>query len=261
MNGSCAGGTGAFIDQMATLLDVSVDQLDQMALRAEKVYPIASRCGVFAKSDIQPLLNQGARREDIAASIFQAVVDQTVSGLAQGRRIQGNVLFLGGPLSFLQGLRNAFTKTLQLDGEHAHFPEDGRTFVAYGSALSACALPDAYTLTQLQEMLAQAQTQTALVADKPLFSYPEEYQRFQERHAAHDVARSDYRTYAGKAYLGIDAGSTTTKIVLLSENHELLYDFYASNKGQPLDCIKRELSALYEGLSPDCTICGSSQRS
>ena len=143
MNGSCAGGTGAFIDQMATLLDVSVDQLDQMALRAEKVYPIASRCGVFAKSDIQPLLNQGARREDIAASIFQAVVDQTVSGLAQGRRIQGNVLFLGGPLSFLQGLRNAFTKTLQLDGEHAHFPEDGRTFVAYGSALSACALPDA----------------------------------------------------------------------------------------------------------------------
>ena len=257
MNGSCAGGTGAFIDQMATLLDVSVDQLDQMALRAEKVYPIASRCGVFAKSDIQPLLNQGARREDIAASIFQAVVDQTVSGLAQGRRIQGNVLFLGGPLSFLQGLRNAFTKTLQLDEEHAHFPEDGRTFVAYGSALSACALPDAYTLTQLQEMLAQAQTQTALVADKPLFSYPEEYQRFQERHAAHDVARSDYRTYAGKAYLGIDAGSTTTKIVLLSENHELLYDFYASNKGQPLDCIKRELSALYEGLSPDCTICGS----
>ena len=221
------------------------------------MYPIASRCGVFAKSDIQPLLNQGARREDIAASIFQAVVDQTVSGLAQGRRIQGNVLFLGGPLSFLQGLRNAFTKTLQLDEEHAHFPEDGRTFVAYGSALSACALPDAYTLTQLQEMLAQAQTQTALVADKPLFSYPEEYQRFQERHAAHDVARSDYRTYAGKAYLGIDAGSTTTKIVLLSENHELLYDFYASNKGQPLDCIKRELSALYEGLSPDCTICGS----
>ena len=257
MNGSCAGGTGAFIDQMATLLDVSVDQLDQMALRAEKVYPIASRCGVFAKSDIQPLLNQGARREDIAASIFQAVVDQTVSGLAQGRRIQGNVLFLGGPLSFLQGLRNAFTKTLQLDEEHAHFPEDGRTFVAYGSALSACALPDAYTLTQLQEMLAQAQTQTALVADKPLFSYPEEYQRFQERHAAHDVTRGDYRTYTGKAYLGIDAGSTTTKIVLLSENHELLYDFYASNKGQPLDCIKRELSALYEGLSPDCTICGS----
>ena len=135
MNGSCAGGTGAFIDQMATLLDVSVDQLDKMAQAAEKVYPIASRCGVFAKSDIQPLLNQGARREDIAASIFQAVVDQTVSGLAQGRRIAGNVLFLGGPLSFLQGLRNAFTRTLELDEEHALFPEDGRTFVAYGLSL------------------------------------------------------------------------------------------------------------------------------
>ena len=257
MNGSCAGGTGAFIDQMATLLDVSVDQLDQMALRAEKVYPIASRCGVFAKSDIQPLLNQGARREDIAASIFQAVVDQTVSGLAQGRRISGNVLFLGGPLSFLQGLRNAFTKTLELDEEHALFPEDGRTFVAYGSAVSASSLTDTYTLNELEEMLRNAKTQTALVADKPLFSYPEEYERFRERHAAHDVARGDYRTYAGKAYLGIDAGSTTTKIVLLSENHELLYEFYASNKGQPLDCIQRELSALYEGLSPDCTICGS----
>ncbi|WP_298483013.1 acyl-CoA dehydratase activase [uncultured Ruminococcus sp.] len=257
MNGSCAGGTGAFIDQMATLLDVSVDQLDKMALSAEKVYPIASRCGVFAKSDIQPLLNQGARREDIAASIFQAVVDQTVSGLAQGRRIQGNVLFLGGPLSFLQGLRNAFTKTLGLDEAHAHFPEDGRTFVAYGSALSAAALTETYTLEQLGELLRTAETQTALVADKPLFSYPEEYQRFQERHAAHDVARGDYRTYKGKAYLGIDAGSTTTKMVLLSENHELLYDFYASNKGQPLDCVKRELTELYEGLSPDCTICGS----
>ena len=257
MNGSCAGGTGAFIDQMATLLDVSVDQLDKMAQAAEKVYPIASRCGVFAKSDIQPLLNQGARREDIAASIFQAVVDQTVSGLAQGRRIAGNVLFLGGPLSFLQGLRNAFTRTLELDEEHALFPEDGRTFVAYGSAVSASSLTDTYTLTELEELLRNAKTQTALVADKPLFSYPEEYQRFQERHAAHDVARGDYRTYAGKAYLGIDAGSTTTKIVLLSEDHKLLYEFYASNKGQPLDCIQRELSALYADLSPDCQICGS----
>ncbi len=257
MNGSCAGGTGAFIDQMATLLDVSVDELDKMALAADKVYPIASRCGVFAKSDIQPLLNQGARREDIAASIFQAVVDQTVSGLAQGRQIKGNVLFLGGPLSFLQGLRNAFTKTLHLDGDHAVFPEDGRTFVAFGSALSAAALTDTYTLSQLAELLEQSETQTALVADKPLFGYQEEYDRFQQRHAAHDVKRLDYRTYSGKAYLGIDAGSTTTKMVLLSENHELLYEYYASNKGQPLDCVKRELTTLYEGLSADCTICGS----
>ncbi len=257
MNGTCAGGTGAFIDQMATLLDVSVDQLDKMALSAEKVYPIASRCGVFAKSDIQPLLNQGARREDIAASIFQAVVDQTVSGLAQGRKIAGNVLFLGGPLSFLQGLRNAFTKTLSLDAEHACFPEDGRTFVAYGCALSAASLQETYTLETLAKMLEQAQTQTTLIADAPLFTYPEEYERFQARHNGHDVARGDYTTYAGKAYLGIDAGSTTTKIVLISEKHELLYEYYASNKGQPLDCVKRELTALYENLSPDCTICGS----
>lgn len=257
MNGSCAGGTGAFIDQMATLLDVSVDTLDQMALSAEKVYPIASRCGVFAKSDIQPLLNQGARREDIAASIFQAVVDQTVSGLAQGRKIAGNVLFLGGPLSFLQGLRSAFTRTLELDEEHAYFPEDGRTFVAYGSALSALSVKETYTLEQLAQMLAHAETQTALVADAPLFSYQEEYQRFQQRHASHDVARGDYKTYRGKAYLGIDAGSTTTKIVLLSEDHKLLYSYYASNKGQPLDCVKQELTALYDELSPDCEICGS----
>lgn len=257
MNGSCAGGTGAFIDQMATLLDMSVTQLDQMALSAKKVYPIASRCGVFAKSDIQPLFNQGARREDIAASIFQAVVDQTVSGLAQGRRIQGNVLFLGGPLSFLQGLRNAFTETLHLDEEHAIFPEDGRTFVAYGSALSAYDLNDTYTLVQIADLLEHAETQTALNADKPLFSYKEEYERFQARHAAHDVKRRDFKSYTGKAYLGIDAGSTTTKIVLMSEEHELLYDFYASNKGQPLDCVKRELSGLYENLSPKCTIVGS----
>ena len=246
MNGSCAGGTGAFIDQMATLLDVSVDQLDKMAQAAEKVYPIASRCGVFAKSDIQPLLNQGARREDIAASIFQAVVDQTVSGLAQGRRIAGNVLFLGGPLSFLQGLRNAFTRTLELDEEHALFPEDGRTFVAYGSAVSASSLTDTYTLTELEELLRNAKTQTALVADKPLFSYPEEYQRFQERHAAHDVARGDYRTYAGKAYLGIDAGSTTTKLVLMSDHYETLYRYYSSNQGNPVQIVREQLQKIYE---------------
>ena len=137
MNGSCAGGTGAFIDQMATLLGVTADELDRLALQAEQVYPIASRCGVFAKSDIQPLLNQGARREDISASIFQAVVDQTVSGLAQGRQIQGKVLFLGGPLSFQKGLRKAFVQTLGLDDAHAVFPDTAPVFVAYGCALFA----------------------------------------------------------------------------------------------------------------------------
>jgi len=138
MNGSCAGGTGAFIDQMATLLGVTVPEMDKMSLEAEKVYPIASRCGVFAKSDIQPLLNQGAKREDICASIFQAVVDQTVSGLAQGRTIEGKVLFLGGPLSFLKGLRRAFIKTLGLsEGENAVFPDEAPVFMALGCALFA----------------------------------------------------------------------------------------------------------------------------
>ena len=135
MNGTCAGGTGAFIDQMATLLGVSADQLDELSLHAQKIYPIASRCGVFAKSDIQPLLNQGARREDVAASIFQAVVDQTVSGLAQGRSIEGKVLFLGGPLFFLRGLKKAFVRTLGLDDEHAVFPPEAPVFVAYGCAI------------------------------------------------------------------------------------------------------------------------------
>ncbi len=287
MNGSCAGGTGAFIDQMATLLNVSVDELDKMSLNAEKIYPIASRCGVFAKSDIQPLLNQGARREDIAASIFQAVVDQTVSGLAQGRRIEGNVLFLGGPLSFLQGLRNAFMKTLKLNAEpaqlnplegtratgdaplptgsdtnskkhaNATFPDDARTFVGYGCALSAYDEHETFTLREIIDKLKKAKPVSNVVADKPLFSYPDEYDRFRARHAANDVPRGDARTYTGKAYLGIDAGSTTTKMVLISEAGQLLYDYYATNAGQPLDCIVKELSALYAILCPTCEICAS----
>ena len=257
MNGSCAGGTGAFIDQMATLLDMTADQLDQMALSAEKIYPIASRCGVFAKSDIQPLLNQGARREDIAASIFQAVVDQTVSGLAQGRKITGTVLFLGGPLSFLQGLRNAFTKTLHLDAEHAIFPEDGRTFVAYGCACSARQQRETFSIPQLMEMLQAAHAASSIISDEPLFDTPEEYEQFRERHAANDVQHGDFRTYQGKAYLGIDAGSTTTKMVLLAEDHTLLYEFYTSNKGQPLDCVIRALKEVYAQKHPELTICGS----
>ena len=141
MNGSCAGGTGAFIDQMATLMDVTADQLDQLALKHEKIYPIASRCGVFAKSDIQPILNQGGRKEDVAASIFQAVVDQTVAGLTQGRELKGKIVFLGGPLHFLMGLRERFVDTLKLDGDHAVFPQDGDCFAAIGAALCATDYP------------------------------------------------------------------------------------------------------------------------
>ncbi|MDD6270362.1 MAG: acyl-CoA dehydratase activase-related protein, partial [Oscillospiraceae bacterium] len=256
-NGTCAGGTGAFIDQMATLLNVTADQLDEMALRAEKTYPIASRCGVFAKSDIQPLLNQGARKEDIAASIFQAVVDQTVSGLAQGRKIEGKVLFLGGPLSFLEGLRTAFVETLHLDAGNAVFPEDGRTFVAYGCALSAMNQREAYTIEELTEKIMKASAENTVTSDPPLFSYPEEYERFKTRHASHDVERADFSTYEGNAYLGIDAGSTTTKMVVISEDNRLLYEFYTSNKGQPLDCITEALMDFYRKKSPSLTIAGS----
>ena len=216
MNGSCAGGTGAFIDQMATLLDVTVDELDQMALHADRTYPIAARCGVFAKSDIQPLLNQGAKRENVAASIYQAVVDQTVSGLAQGRKIQGYVLFLGGPLSFLQGLRNAFMHTLHLDAEHAIFPVDGRTFVAYGCALAAENSADKpVTGEALLKQIESAETNHTVIADKPLFGYQEEYDRFRERHAQNDVVHGDLHTYQGKSLTPRDRSNQNSYVDML----------------------------------------------
>ena len=245
MNGSCAGGTGAFIDQMATLLDMTADQLDEMALSAEKIYPIASRCGVFAKSDIQPLLNQGARREDIAASIFQAVVDQTVSGLAQGRKITGTVLFLGGPLSFLQGLRNAFTKTLHLDAEHAIFPEDGDCFAAMGAALCAAdyaAAPFEDVLKKLEESV---ETTTAVDTMPPLFNDQEEYDAFCARHNANHPPEVDAKTYTGPAWLGIDAGSTTTKLALITADGGLLYTYYHSNEGNPVAIVLEQLKEIY----------------
>ncbi|MCR4761539.1 MAG: acyl-CoA dehydratase activase [Oscillospiraceae bacterium] len=257
MNGSCAGGTGAFIDQMATLLGVSADELDRLSLQAEKRYPIASRCGVFAKSDIQPLLNQGARREDIAASIFQAVVDQTVSGLAQGRTIEGKVLFLGGPLSFLKGLREAFTRTLKLDDEHAVFPENAPVFVAYGCAMYAQQTVSPISLAEAQEMIASAETGGNTVTGEPLFRSRKDYEAFIERHKAHDLPFADLRTTTGKAYLGIDAGSTTTKLVLITESGDLLYQYYAANRGQPLDRIVKQLKKIYADKNPDLHICAS----
>lgn len=257
MNGSCAGGTGAFIDQMATLLGITADELDALSLKAEKRYPIASRCGVFAKSDIQPLLNQGARREDIAASIFQAVVDQTVSGLAQGRQIEGTVLFLGGPLSFLQGLREAFVRTLKLDGEHAIFPENAPVFVAYGCAMFAKQSEEAQPLTVLLEKLSNARTGGNTVTGEPLFASRREYEEFVERHKAHDLSFADLQTAKGDAYLGIDAGSTTTKIVLITEKGELLYQYYAANRGQPLDRIVKHITSIYTRKSPELQIRGA----
>ncbi len=257
MNGSCAGGTGAFIDQMATLLGITADELDELSLRAQKVYPIASRCGVFAKSDIQPLINQGARREDIAASIFQAVVDQTVSGLAQGRSIEGKVLFLGGPLFFLKGLKKAFVKTLGLDDEHAVFPDEAPVFVAYGCSVYASALDDSYTIKELTDKIASARVSDDIITGDPLFSSQAEYDEFINRHKKFDLGYADLRTYEGDAYLGIDAGSTTTKLVLITGDGKLLFSHYSSNQGQPLDKISAQIKKIYAEMNPKITIKGS----
>ena len=246
MNGSCAGGTGAFIDQMATLLGITTDEMDKLALKAEKIYPIASRCGVFAKSDIQPLLNQGAKREDIAASIFQAVVDQTVSGLAQGREIKGKVLFLGGPLSFQQGLRKAFVDSLKLSDENAVFPENAPCFMAYGCALHANEVSEVFKLDEVIERLDNAKMKDDIVTGEPLFASKAEYHEFVERHKKCDLAYENIETYKGEAYLGIDAGSTTTKLVLITPDGKLLYQHYTSNKGQPLNVISEKLKEIYK---------------
>ncbi len=257
MNGTCAGGTGAFIDQMATLLGITTDEMDNMALKAEKLYPIASRCGVFAKSDIQPLLNQGAKREDIAASIFQAVVDQTVSGLAQGREIKGKVLFLGGPLSFQKGLRKAFVSSLKLSDENAIFPENAPCFMAYGCALHAKESSEPMAIDEVIEKIKNAKANDDIVTGEPLFTSKEEYNKFVERHKACDLKYADINTYEGEAYLGIDAGSTTTKLVLITPKGELLYQHYCSSMGRPLDIISAKLKEIYELTGNRITIASS----
>ena len=258
MNGSCAGGTGAFIDQMATLLGITTDELDTLSMKAQKVYPIASRCGVFAKSDIQPLLNQGAKREDISASIFQAVVDQTVAGLSQGRKIEGNVLFLGGPLFFQQGLRNAFVKTLKLDEKTACFPQEAPVFVAYGSSLFAAnSEGEYYTPDQILSKIANGKTSDNVVTGERLFENRAEYEAFIERHSKNDLKYESIESYSGDAYLGIDAGSTTTKLALITPDGKLLYQYYASNKGQPLDRIIKKLKEIYTLAQGRINIAGS----
>lgn len=247
MNGSCAGGTGAFIDQMATLLNVSADELDKLSLSHEKLYPIASRCGVFAKTDIQPLLNQGARKEDIAASIYQAVVNQTIGGLAQGRKIEGKVMFLGGPLYYCTGLRERFVKTLALSEDEAVFPEYARISVAMGAAIYASRQNSVFTYKGFIASLENATTE-ATVANRlePLFDNEKEYEAFKERHAAASVDYVRPGDYEGEAYLGIDCGSTTTKLVLMSADRRIIYTYYGSNKGTPVDIIKEQLARIYE---------------
>lgn len=247
MNGSCAGGTGAFIDQMATLLDVSVSELDELSLRYEKLYPIASRCGVFAKSDIQPLINDGARKEDIAASIYQSVVNQTITGLAQGYEISGNVMFLGGPLYYCKGLRNRFKETLKLDDEHAVFPDYGRLCVAIGAALYSQKTDFSFTFDKIIENITysmehRAKSKTA----EPLFSSKEEYKEFLTRHKNYTIDFLEPSEYEGDVYVGIDCGSTTTKLVAITEDNKILYHYYSSNKGNPLSIVKEQLEEMYK---------------
>lgn len=258
MNGSCAGGTGAFIDQMATLLNITVDELDKLSLDAGRLYPIASRCGVFAKTDIQPLLNQGARKEDVAASIYQAVVNQTIAGLAQGKKIEGKVLFLGGPLYYCKGLGIRFKKTLGLDDEHAVFPEYGRYAVALGASYYAEKQQDTYTADSLIRAVENAGSVTSGKGRlKPLFENEDEYGEFVKRHAKSTVKNADIAEYKSKAYLGIDCGSTTTKLCLLSENNEILYSYYASNKGNPVEIVREQLTEIYKLLGDKIVIAGS----
>lgn len=256
MNGSCAGGTGAFIDQMATLLDITVEEMDALALKAQKVYPIASRCGVFAKSDIQPLLNQGASKADISASIFQAVVDQTVSGLAQGRRIKGKVLFLGGPLYFLKGLRRAFKTTLHLDDEHAVFPENAPCFMSVGAAMYAENAKEE-ELFDIVARLSSVSDSDDIATGEPLFATHEEYDAFVARHMRSDLQFEDIHKYEGDAYLGVDSGSTTTKLMLITPDNKILYSHYQSNNGQPLDIVANKLGEIYSLVGDRVTIRGA----
>ena len=239
MNGTCAGGTGAFIDQMATLLDVDAADMDALAGQHERVYTIASRCGVFAKSDIQPLLNQGAKKSDIAASIFYAVVNQTIGGLAQGRPVKGNILYLGGPLTFMPMLRRCFDEVLGVTGT---CPENSLYYVSLGAAYAAkerCDLPA--VIETLKQYVSHSEWETL----PPLFETEAEYEAFRARHAAADVPRGTLETLAGPAYLGIDAGSTTLKAVVTDESGALLHSAYLSNSGNPVPVIRDFLLDLY----------------
>lgn len=258
MNGTCAGGTGAFIDQMAALLLTDAEGLNELAKHYSTIYPIASRCGVFAKTDIQPLLNEGAAKADVAVSVLQAVVNQTISGLAQGRPISGHVALLGGPLHFMSELRQRFVETLKLPESHVIIPEDSQFFVAIGAALSS-RTEKSISYECLYERAPRIYSLSNTEKDElvPLFANEGEYQDFKRRHARSQVARTDLSTYQGRAYLGIDAGSTTTKIALISEEGSLLYSYYGSNGGSPLESTIQAFKRLYALLNSQTEIVNS----
>jgi len=255
MNGTCAGGTGSFIDQMSVLLNTDALGLNDLAADAQIIYPIASRCGVFAKTDVQPLLNEGARREDIAASIFQSVVTQTIGGLACGRPIRGNVAFLGGPLEYLPELQKRFEITLNLTPEMVQKPENAHLFVAKGAALAVAKEADCATFN-LQEIMARLNALGSTQGSEvhrldPLFANAKEYLAFKQRHAKATVPRRDINSYRGTAFLGIDAGSTTFKAVLTSIDGEILSSYYTSNKGEVLDTAKFALLEILSSIPVD----------
>ena len=256
MNGVCAGGTGAFIDHMAALLNTDAKGLNDLAANAKRIYTIASRCGVFAKTDIQALMNDGASKEDIAKSIFQAVVNQTIGNLAQGREITGNVAFLGGPLYFLPELKKRFVETLKMDPEKVVNVEDGAYFVAVGAALSEEAKE--LEFAGLTANLDKAEAGHGITRDErlALFRSAAEYDAFIERHNKDKVKRGDLSSYAGPVYVGIDAGSTTTKIVAIGRDKEILYTDYGSNQGSPLKIVIKELGGLYKAMPETAWIAG-----
>lgn len=254
MNGICAGGTGSFIDQMASLLQTDASGLNEYAKNYKAIYPIAARCGVFAKSDIQPLINEGATKEDLAASIFQAVVNQTISGLACGKPIRGNVAFLGGPLHFLSELKAAFVRTLHLTEEATIAPAHSHLFAAVGAAMNSTAEAEC-TLFELYDRLSHGiKMEFEVHRLEPLFRNQQEFDEFEARHAQHSVTKGDLQNYHGKCFLGIDAGSTTTKLALVGEDGTLLYSFYSSNNGSLLATTVRAMRQIHELLPDDVSI-------
>ena len=259
MNGTCAGGTGAFLDQMASLLNTDTSGLNELAKNYETIYPIASRCGVFAKTDIQPLLNEGARKEDIAASIFQAVVNQTISGLACGRPIRGKVAFLGGPLSYLSELRKRFIETLNLKDDEIIVPVEAHLLVAKGAALnSSHDNPiSAQRLKSKIGMLKSSKDQSSQPL-APLFYANSDYEAFKQRHDKDKVKRVDFKNFSGDCFIGIDAGSTTTKVAVIDRDGNLLYSLYQNNGGNPLKSVKEMLKKLYSEMPSGAKIryCG-----
>ncbi|MCI8511889.1 MAG: 2-hydroxyacyl-CoA dehydratase [Lachnospiraceae bacterium] len=257
MNGICAGGTGSFIDQMASLLQTDAAGLNEYAKNYKAVYPIAARCGVFAKSDIQPLINEGATREDLAASIFQAVVNQTISGLACGKPIRGNVAFLGGPLHFLTELKEAFIRTLNLSGEQIIAPAHSHLFAAVGAAMNAKETPVLSLDRLISDLSDGIRMEFEVKRMEPLFEDEEDYRTFTERHNLHKVRRGDLASYSGNCFLGIDAGSTTTKVALVGEDGSLLYSFYDNNNGSPLATAISSIKEI-RSLLPKTAVIASS---